>query len=130
MIVKKIGPNNYHVIGGVNGDGIALANFKTQKAAEKWMFDEAARQRQEYLKKRQDTIDLANNSTKNKHGKRKKDVRVITLLVNKNPKKDGSKSAKRFALYKNGMSVLDFLKAGGLLADINYDVAHKSIEVK
>lgn len=63
----------------------------------------------------------------------------ITLLTDKddkpygpknNPKREGSKSADRFALYKNGMTVDQFVAAGGLYADVVYDVDKKFISVK
>lgn len=45
----------------------------------------------------------------------------ITLISEKNPKREGSKSHKRFALYKNGMTVGEFVDAGGLFADLAWD---------
>lgn len=53
---------------------------------------------------------------------------VIKLLVTENPKNENSASGKRFALYKNSMTVAEFLKAGGLMADIYWDRSHKFIE--
>lgn len=55
------------------------------------------------------------------------DTRVIRLVVEKNPKREGSESATRFALYKTGMTVADFLKAGGRAGDVAWDVKHKFI---
>lgn len=52
---------------------------------------------------------------------------TITLLVESNPKREGSEAHKRFALYKNGITVADFLKAGGAMADINWDLGHRLI---
>lgn len=46
-----------------------------------------------------------------------------------NPKRAGSKTHERFKLYKTGMSVGDFLKAGGQMADISYDVDKGFIKV-
>lgn len=54
----------------------------------------------------------------------------ITLLVTKNPKKAGSKAHARYALYKNGMTVSQFLAAGGSRKDLTWDVEHKHIEIK
>jgi hypothetical protein len=73
--------------------------------------------------------------TKAKRGKRELNVedpfnkQVITLLRKENPKRKGSKSFARFALYVDGMSVADFLKAGGTRGDINWDVAHEHISL-
>jgi len=49
------------------------------------------------------------------------DDQIVRLLVEENPKKVGSKSHARFALYRDGMSVGDFLKAGGRRADLIWD---------
>lgn len=57
------------------------------------------------------------------------DERVITLLVSENPKKEGSAARERFALYRSGMSVGDFLEAGGRRGDIRWDVRHKFIRL-
>jgi len=48
---------------------------------------------------------------------------VIRLKTDKNPKREGSAAHKRFALYADGQTVDDFLKAGGTMGDINFDVA-------
>ena len=47
-----------------------------------------------------------------------------------NPKRAGSKSAERFALYKDGMTTKEFLDAGGTSADLSYDVSKGFIEIK
>lgn len=54
---------------------------------------------------------------------------VITLNRLENPKRAGSKSAARFDLYKNGMTIGEFIKAGGTRGDVNWDVAHNHISV-
>jgi hypothetical protein len=48
----------------------------------------------------------------------------IHVLVRKNPKTPGTKSYRRFDLYREGMHTSDFLKAGGLPIDLEWDV-HK-----
>jgi hypothetical protein len=55
-----------------------------------------------------------------------------TIQVNRleNPKRKGSASAKRFELYRNGMTVAEFLKAGGTRGDLNWDVSHEHIELR
>lgn len=55
---------------------------------------------------------------------------TIELLRLENPKRKGSKSAARFALYTNGMTVAEFIKAGGTRGDINWDVAHEHIKLE
>jgi hypothetical protein len=62
---------------------------------------------------------------------------VITLLVTSNPKRANKKSAPRFDLYRNGMTVAEhtaaYEKAGFAKslanADRRWDLAHKFIEV-
>jgi len=46
--------------------------------------------------------------------------RVISVLV-ANPKKPSSKSFARFNLYRNGMTVGEYVKAGGRVGDCGYD---------
>lgn len=53
----------------------------------------------------------------------------ITLLVKENPKREGTDSFKRFALYGKSKTVADFLKAGGTTTDLRWDEAHKFIKV-
>ena len=54
---------------------------------------------------------------------------VITLLVTENPKRAGSKSHERFALYVDGMTVAAALAAGLTTGDIHHDVAHNFISL-
>ena len=52
----------------------------------------------------------------------------IKILAKDNPKR--AAAAERFALYKNGMTVDEYIAAGGKRADVNWDVAQGFIEVK
>ncbi len=57
-------------------------------------------------------------------------VTVLSPYNKENPKRKGSKSAKRFALYnrgKKGMTVEAALKAGVRLDDIRWDLRHEFI---
>lgn len=64
-------------------------------------------------------------------------TRTITLVATSNPKKPGSASAARFALYKQGMSVAAYqaaVKAAGqpmrlAAADLLWDVRHGFIKL-
>lgn len=47
---------------------------------------------------------------------------IIRVKVTSNPKRPGSASHTRFAHYADGQTVEDFLKAGGTMGDINFDV--------
>lgn len=46
---------------------------------------------------------------------------VIRLKTDSNPKRSGSNAHTRFALYRDGMTVEEFIKAGGTMGDINFD---------
>jgi hypothetical protein len=52
----------------------------------------------------------------------------ITVVAKENPKR--AKAAERFALYKNGMTIGEYVKAGGTVADIRWDVKQNFISVK
>ena len=56
-------------------------------------------------------------------------LRTITVLAATNPKKPSSKAYQRFALYRTGMTVGDYVKAGGRVGDIQYDTRHQFISV-
>ena len=45
----------------------------------------------------------------------------IQLLAPKNPKRVGCEGWKRFNLYKNGIKIKDFIKAGGKTIDLDWD---------
>ena len=51
----------------------------------------------------------------------------IKVLVEGNPKR--AKAAERFALYKNGITVAEYLAAGGTMADVRWDVKQEFISV-
>jgi len=57
----------------------------------------------------------------------KDDPRVISY-VGPNPKKAGSASFDRFALYKVGMTVSEFLAAGGTMGDVKWDAERSFIK--
>jgi hypothetical protein len=46
-----------------------------------------------------------------------------------NPKRAGSASAQRFALYKTGMTVAEFMEKGGSRADVTHDMGKNFIKV-
>ena len=55
---------------------------------------------------------------------------IITLLVDKNPKREGTKGAQAFSHYVAGQTVEAFVAAGGSLADVRWDAAHKFISLE
>lgn len=57
------------------------------------------------------------------------DTRII-YDVKPNPKKVGSAAHGKFALYKEGMSVKDFIAAGGTMADVKWDSERQFIKLK
>lgn len=46
---------------------------------------------------------------------------TVTAIMEKNPKAKGSDSYVRFRLYKVGMTVAEYIEAGGKFADIKWD---------
>ena len=56
--------------------------------------------------------------------------RTIHLLKRDNPKRPGTAAHERYALYREGMTVAEFLKAGGSSADISFDQTKKFIELR
>lgn len=56
------------------------------------------------------------------------DSMKITLIAKENPKR--AKAAERFALYKTGMTIGDYIAAGGTMADVRWDVKQNFISVK
>jgi hypothetical protein len=55
--------------------------------------------------------------------------RKIHLLVDGNPRRKGKATYKIFALYRNGMTVGDFIKKGGRMIDVVADMVRKHIKV-
>jgi len=78
---------------------------------------------------------IKTEAAKGKRGKRELDPndpfmrQTIHVERLENPKRKGSKAAKRFALYKNGMTVLQYLQAGGTRGDVNWDSQHEHIKL-
>ena len=58
-----------------------------------------------------------------------KDDSVIKVLVDANPKREGSASHTRFALYKDGMTVKAAKEAGVTPADLGYDEGKAYISI-
>lgn len=54
--------------------------------------------------------------------------RIIVVLVKGNPKK--GKRAARFNLYRHGMTVREYLAAGGKQRDLVWDLTHLFIDLK
>ena len=57
------------------------------------------------------------------------DDRLITLLVDANPKRPWGAAYRRFEIYRTGMTVREFLDAGGTRGDLWYDQDHDFIRV-
>jgi hypothetical protein len=50
-------------------------------------------------------------------------------LLKENPKRSGSEAHQRFALYRSGMTVGEFLKLGGTKNDLRWDTKHHFIKI-
>ena len=64
-----------------------------------------------------------------KYGRLNKDA-TIKILVDKNPKREGSAAHGRFAMYRNGMKVSAFIDGGGTAVDIGYDLKKGYIKLE
>ena len=58
-----------------------------------------------------------------------RDEQKIHLLVKENPRRKTAATYKIFAVYRNGMTVGDFIKKGGRMIDVVADVDRKHIKV-
>ena len=65
-----------------------------------------------------------------KAGSKATDNRKITVIAKENPKRPNTKCHARFALYKTGDTVAQFLAKGGQRVDVRWDVDHGFIELK
>ena len=57
------------------------------------------------------------------------DDRKIVVLAEKNPKRPGTASYKRFALYKKAATVGEYLELGGNRTDLKWDQQRKHIKL-
>lgn len=55
--------------------------------------------------------------------------REIQVLVEANPKREGTKSYERFAIYADGMSTEEFKRLGGRAKDLKWDERHGFIQL-
>ena len=55
--------------------------------------------------------------------------KVITKLVDENPRREGTAGFKSFAVIKNGMTYEQYIAKGGRRKDLAWDEAHKYVKV-
>ncbi len=81
-----------------------------------------------------ESADLAEKPAKKGNGRgraaRFQPEQIITVLVDKNPKRTGSASYDVFECYENGQTVEENLKTGGHTAALRWDVDHKFISIE
>lgn len=53
----------------------------------------------------------------------------IKMLVDKNPKREGTKAHDKWEIYRNGMTVSEYLEKGGKSHTLSWDVNHDLISV-
>lgn len=82
----------------------------------------------ETLKQRKEQSEMTKASTKPKAKKEKQPSKREALLnkkivvkADKNPKREGSESHKRFEFYRTGQLVKTYLEKGGTMGDLNFD---------
>lgn len=83
----------------------------------------------EFSPQRKERASMSDEAATKTRKARVSDDAVIKLLVDKNPKREGSKAAERFASYKDGMTVKQAKDAGLTAADLSYDAEHNYISV-
>lgn len=54
---------------------------------------------------------------------------IITIKTTDNPKRQGTLAYGRFALYQDGMTVAEYVTAGGRTGDVNHDAEAGYIEL-
>lgn len=54
---------------------------------------------------------------------------IITIKTIDNPKRQGTLAYGRFALYQDGMTVAEYVAAGGRTGDVNHDAEAGYIEL-
>jgi hypothetical protein len=55
--------------------------------------------------------------------------KIIKKLTEVNPRREGTKGFKSWELLKEGMTITDFILAGGRMADLLWDVKKKHLEL-
>lgn len=61
---------------------------------------------------------------------KKSDPRKISWVQDANPKKPGSAAHHKFGLYRVGMSVSEFIEAGGTIADVKWDTERGFVKLE
>lgn len=56
-------------------------------------------------------------------------TKKIRVLVKDNPRREGTRAFKVYALMKTGMTVAKFLEDGGHMQDLRHDIAKKRVEL-
>ena len=104
----------------VKADGERRAEDAAQKPLRDQIEEAAAKRKAE-----QKTKKSATKGGKKGPAPTHSDDAKITILTEdkKNPKREGTAAHARFALYRDGMTVAEFIKAGGTRADLAWDSA-------
>lgn len=55
---------------------------------------------------------------------------IITFVADPNPKRNNTLARERYALYRVGMTVAEYIAAGGRSGDVNHDVAEGYITLQ
>ena len=55
---------------------------------------------------------------------------IIKLVQNTNPKRAGTLAFQRYALYRDGMTVAEYVAAGGRTGDVNHDATEGYITLE
>lgn len=97
------------------------------KAAEEAEAPKARRSRR--IKVVEEKKEVKESTPKTSRRARFTEDQVITLLVNENPKRKGTMAWAKWEIYEDGMTVGEYLEAGGKRSTLNYDVEKGYIEI-
>lgn len=81
------------------------------------------------IKKLKEVLPKESVGTAGKGRKGENHASRIKLLVEENPKREGTESYTRFELYRKVSTVREFLENGGTSADIRWDAARNFIKL-
>lgn len=107
-------------------DTKASKGFKKAKATEEAEAPKAKRSRRIKVTEEKEAEE---STPKTSRRARFNKDQVITLLVNENPKRKGTLAWAKWEIYENGMTVGEYLEAGGKRSTLLYDVEKGYIEI-
>lgn len=101
-----------------------------KKAVEEAKTSKAKRPRRiKVVEEKEEAEEVEEGTPKTSRRARYTKDQVITLLVDENPKRKGTMAWDKWEVYEDGMTVGEYLAAGGKRSTLNYDVEKGYIEI-